>query len=1614
MRPNGLLSPLSLLIVLFSTFNAQADWGAWQTYAIVDFGDGNHFRAGGLNADVAVDYEAYYYGLFKSSDTFILNGGEMKTYKNGSSNACGGSMYYRVYNECETPGAFSSVALGFLDAFPSAGLPNAGDQKWGASAANVNLLSGLSKGDYILEVYWEVDGNQTNSSGCGEFKYDSNSGSNYLAYFSVGEEGFTDGDHTTNSAWTGDTGDFSVIDPTSLTADGSNTNINDADHQNNDVLVSNLGSTDAALVHNNTQAYGVWEFSVATGLNWNTSATNNFMFVLSSDSNDPADLIIDSGSGAPNFNGYGLRYTNVAGDLDYFELVKFDGTSSTAILDTNYPEAANAYDGYTVKIVRSTDGDFDIYIDQGFDNTDATTLRGSIRDNDHATSVCSAIVLNAGSAGAARRLYFDNLVMGAATEVSFDVAAVDIQETDADFTHNITVNIANADAHCETTADIALISGDATRVDNYTTQSITFPAGSSAAIDVPITISSNTTCERNETLIFTLQNVAAGCSAISAGNVSTTIELDDDESGTEVDLAEDFEDNDNSDWLNNANWPTISSSATISGQYDVRHTNASGGLDYVVKNMCNLNMRAVETTWTWNMRKAGLNTSSANWFMYVIASNQAEVWDAGGSLSSPFNSTFDGYAVGMNFNTTTDNLKLVRIDDGVVTDMVVSTYLWPTNITLGIKVVRNETGSFEFFYQENGGFDAMNSVGSATDNNYLALDYFVAATELTSSNSGKIRFDDLKIEQYGCFETWFTTGTGNASASIWSQNDLDVVGSTLEFGRFKNLVNQDGHTLTIDTEVVSHDFQIEPTGITDLSSNNLFVNRDFVNSGSFNANTGTVEFQPYGTGTIGGATTTEFNDINLSGRGTLLLDNDVDLRGTLRPNKGIFDTGGLNFRLISDATSDAAIGEIKADASFVGDVNLERHIPAGNQIWFNVGNPITGVDFNDWNDDITTTGFSGSDWPFWDFNNIRSYNETTGGNLDAGFEGAADINNTLNTDNGYMMYLESAAQNIEVTGGIQSGDITQNLSYTSNVGMTDDGWNLVVNRYPSEINWDLLHAGSTGIGSTYWVHAGDGFSGTRNYVFYDAVSGLGTAGAGIATSQSFWVKVDAAGGQLNWSETVKSESGASFQRAYELLPQLGLKLVGESSADYTYVVFDDDMSGDYDSGRDAFHIGGGENWSDFNDEDAPIGLSTIGQDDHPLSINNLGWIDAESSIPVRISVIWPQALTISSQNVAGLPESACLSIEDLETGIIYPFNEEFELTFELSEPFVGIRFMIHSSAPLDVASQNMTCSSSNDGSASATAIGNGPFIYTWYDEMGAMILTETTSSTSSINDLPLGNYVVIVEGIDAFCDDVQHTFYIDNPALLMISSTHESDVCVNGDAWIQIEGSTADLYMIELYDQDGDLVLTESDTFGTTMIEGLAGGVYSAIVTTSCDVFELDFDLADPMAVIAEIDTQDVELILEGDEVNIEITSTVVNANNVAWYLNGLLVGDLETLQLTFDQAGTYELMLSANGDACSLNDMITIVVLSADFVGENLQNELIIMSSIDAIQFDVYEALNYSAMRIFNAAGQLVLDQQMAGVSGRQVISTKELSQGVYTLTLISTAGSSVGQFVK
>ena len=174
---------LSVVLGAFALFllpaQSQAAWGVFQSYVILDSGSGDQYLAGGINADGASAFAGTDLGDFTAADALTLNGGELKTYKNGSSNVCGSTLNYRVYASGETPGAFTALGLPF-----SANLSGS-DQKWATTGQAIDLLDALIAGDYVLELYWEADGNDSNPSGCGESKYDSDSGNNFTATFSI-------------------------------------------------------------------------------------------------------------------------------------------------------------------------------------------------------------------------------------------------------------------------------------------------------------------------------------------------------------------------------------------------------------------------------------------------------------------------------------------------------------------------------------------------------------------------------------------------------------------------------------------------------------------------------------------------------------------------------------------------------------------------------------------------------------------------------------------------------------------------------------------------------------------------------------------------------------------------------------------------------------------------------------------------------------------------------------------------------------------------------------------------------------------------------------------------------------------------------------------------------------------------------------------------------------------------------------------------------------------------------------------------------------------------------------------------------------------------------------
>lgn len=164
-----------MLFLLIGTSVFAQQVGIFQTYAIVNRGGGNEYRAGGFNADGAQTYQSWDMGSFFPNQTLVLNGGEIKTWKNSGGDVQGAEIYFRVY-PFGTNANLASFTL--IDLPFNQNLPNSGDQKWARTAHNVNLLSGRSTGLWVLEVYWRIRSNVGD-------RFDTRLGQNFQALFTV-------------------------------------------------------------------------------------------------------------------------------------------------------------------------------------------------------------------------------------------------------------------------------------------------------------------------------------------------------------------------------------------------------------------------------------------------------------------------------------------------------------------------------------------------------------------------------------------------------------------------------------------------------------------------------------------------------------------------------------------------------------------------------------------------------------------------------------------------------------------------------------------------------------------------------------------------------------------------------------------------------------------------------------------------------------------------------------------------------------------------------------------------------------------------------------------------------------------------------------------------------------------------------------------------------------------------------------------------------------------------------------------------------------------------------------------------------------------------------------
>jgi gliding motility-associated-like protein len=128
----------------------------------------------------------------QNSGNLILSGAQVNTsHDPGTSNVCLAHLYYNVHLQSSPAGAFTSIDLPLFEScngsnqFPSDGSScSAGDQKWQRFFSNVDLTA-FAPGNYVLEVYFDAQINNSAPAACNSTLPVNNSGNNYKASFSI-------------------------------------------------------------------------------------------------------------------------------------------------------------------------------------------------------------------------------------------------------------------------------------------------------------------------------------------------------------------------------------------------------------------------------------------------------------------------------------------------------------------------------------------------------------------------------------------------------------------------------------------------------------------------------------------------------------------------------------------------------------------------------------------------------------------------------------------------------------------------------------------------------------------------------------------------------------------------------------------------------------------------------------------------------------------------------------------------------------------------------------------------------------------------------------------------------------------------------------------------------------------------------------------------------------------------------------------------------------------------------------------------------------------------------------------------------------------------------------
>lgn len=1230
------------------------------------------------------------------------------------------------------------------------------------------------------------------------------------------------------------------------------------------------------------------------------------------------------------------------------------------------------------------------------------------------------------------------------TNVSFATASASVSEGSG--TYNVTVNLTNPSGSQPTGVDVVLLSGNGARINGFTSQTISFPTGSNTPIDVTLTITDDALCNGDEVLTLALQNLTGGESPSAGANRTLTI-TDNESTSNPVAVAAspvnhyDFTANWNaitgatgyfldvslySDFLlpgttNVVTWNFPSGSADITADGGIAanlgktiSTTATGATSFVAgslgapdQSISNNNWVSGDGTKWWEVEfvttgYASLTVSSKQQssgtgprdfkIQYKIGAGGTWTDVPSGAITVANNFT-TGVVTNLALPTACDNQASVYLRWIMTSNISVNNGALGATGTDRIDdiVVNGRAPSYVSGYNN---LPVAGTSQSVTDLTSLTTYYYrVRSTGgcSTGNNSNTITVSTVAVP------TYYSRATGNVTDPIWSDTPAGVAGPAT-FTSASNMVVQSGHVVTNTGTTDVKDLTIDAGGTLELSGGStLTVNgssASIVGTLTAIANS-TFELDGAPSATLAVTGLVSFYNFTVALATGATVTGDVDIRGTLQLNDGVFDASGANVTLRSTAFTTGRLGPVAASASYTGDLKVERYIPEGATNWRLLGSPVGGKNVAAWQDDFITAGYPGSQYP--DFDNpvgsgilwpsIRHYDETNAGPLlNDGVIGVSSSAQALSSGKGFAAWSGdqlggTAPFVIDLNGppNLALTPITLPMTYTNTGVPGTDGWNLVSNPVPSPILFSAIDRGAdVGDFITYYNPA------NGNTAVYDISLDFGTNDATdmIQSSQGFFLKANGTDVTTTVEEsdkTVGNDGGMFGGDEENATAALRLKITSAINTynDETAVVF---STGTPEvDGADALKYV-------FAVPDAPQ-IATMSGSGELIAINAYGTYSTAISIPVMVNAGVSGNYTVTATGPATLGLT-CLSLEDLLTGEITPLSEGATYSFEMdADADASVpRLLLHATVPLSFDVQDATCGGMANGQATVV-ITEGPADVTWTDEFGAVLSQQTGVMEGDVTfgGLAAGSYMVHVTSNTA-CGVLTNEFTIDAPFVL-----EGATVSNNATTCADTEDGSIDVMIM-----GGVEPYTYAWSNGADTEDLVAGaGEYTFTVTDAndcewvSDVFSIDaggaiagFTVVDPVVLV---------------NTEVIFTNTSVSGETFFWeFGDGATSTELEPVH-AYSTPGIFTVTLTVTSGDCS--DVTSFDVTVELNTGISTSAAVGVSAWVSSNGFVVEHGFTSGTVyiEVLDATGRLHATRNVGASPGRVILSHEGLTTGIW-----------------